>query len=180
MIDTNVFIHAANHRDMNTKKDEAISAKSVIATLIATCHPFLFSIDTLEELLKKFRDLEKNKLLMDYDVVKDVNMSVRFAKDEKGNAKAEYCIVNESKDEIEDLISHKKDRKFIYLMRDYNYLGRKYLITSDVSDFILKDQKMIDLLNNYKKRYNFEILTPNQVIEMFEASLNAILMEDSQ
>ncbi|MHA2244114.1 MAG: hypothetical protein ACXADY_04040 [Candidatus Hodarchaeales archaeon] len=177
-IDTNVFIHAANCKGMRTKPDETKVAKSVIATLIATCHPFLFSTETLSELKKKFKELKNNQVFMDYNIIKEIHHNVLYVTDEEGEAKYHFAQLNQKKDEVEELIPHGKDRKFIYLMRDFNYLGFKILITSDDSDFIPKDTEKKKQLDRYSKKYNFHICTPREVVKILTSQIDSIFQKN--
>ena len=77
------------------------------------------------------------------------------------NLEEKKIAIEAESDEIEELID-RKDRKFVYLIKEYNYRGEKYLISND-SDFFPRGEKK-ERLREYQKRYNFTIMRTKQFV----------------
>ncbi len=172
VIDTNVFVHASNCKGEGTTPMQAKVARTVISFLIAKCYPFLFSNETLKELKWKFNKLHKKKEFMQFDIIREVNQNILYVKDTSKGNKAHFGEIYQKKDEIEEIISDPSDRKFIYLLRDYVYTGKKFLISSDKSAFFPTNPEIKNELKEYQTKNKFKILSPAN----FVVNLDIIMM----
>ena len=166
VIDTNVFVHAANCKEMGTTTLQSSHAKLTLTVLIEKCYPFLFSHETLKELKFIFSKIIDNNYYMDYDVIKMVDQNILYSKSERtGGKKGRISNDDHKSDEIEDLISDPSDRKFIYLLRDYNFHGDKFLISGDRKAFFPADSKIKSKLSEYQRKYGFQIISTGMFAE---------------
>ena len=164
VLDTNVFVHAADSDMFGTTHDQARKAQTILFALVSNCNPFLFSDETFQELKWKLREMKENMNFMGYSKLpKLVYQDIIGVRGKKHHFNPEG-----NPDETEELIPDPSDRKFIYLLRDYPFQGEKYLISEDRQAFFPTDREKRKRLIEYQKKFGFKIISTAHSAELVE------------
>lgn len=170
VLDTNVFIHAANVEGYSADPSKVYNARNTYRFIVATCYPLLFSQETLDELLYQFKKIKAENRKLEYDIINFFSNEIMFNKTKRRGKKYHKFNPDAKKDDSEKFIRDPSDRKFIYLLRDYNFRGEKYLITEDRNAFQPKDKTKRTQLEEYSQRYGFRILRTRTFIREIQAN----------